>query len=193
MKKGKLILIVFIVLAIIYFVGKKPSVQQSSTVSSTTAPTANVTQAAAQKTTTPTNTPVVTEKPESKGSYRDKYNAIAKHPMSELEANTRKFRQTANAGGCYIEFNDYHDTVGYYEIVINAKSSKAEDAPVFIQVCQDMITAIYPTVSKDQLNTISSAIKDQKSLESYSLGDGISVTYHRPISWSSGYVSITIP
>ena len=113
--------------------------------------------------------------------------------MSELEANTRKFRQTAEAGGCYIEFNNYRDTVGYYEIIVNAKSSKDEDSPVFIQVCQDIITSISPTVSKNQLDTITKAIKDQKSLEDYSLGDGISVTYHRPISWSSGYISIKIP
>lgn len=193
MKKGKIILIVLIILAAIYFVTKKPSGQQSSSVSTTAAPTATATQTIAQKTSAPTNTPVITEEPSSKGSYRDNYNAIAKYPMSELEANTRKFRQTAEAGGCYIEFNNYRDTVGYYEIIVNAKSSKNEDASVFIQVCQDMITSICPSISKNQLDTITKAIKDQKSLEDYSLGDGISVTYHRPISWSSGYISIKIP
>ena len=53
------------------------------------------------------------------------------------------------------------------EIVINAKSSKKEDAPVFIQVCQDMITSIAPSISKDKLNTITNSIKDEKSLEDY--------------------------
>lgn len=191
MKKGSLVILFLVVIAAIYFIGIKPSSTQPNAPLATNTPTSSPTVKPETATPKVTSAPI-TEAPVSKGSYRDEYNAIAKYQMSELESNTRKFRMTAEAGGCYIEFNNYRDTTGYYEIVINAKSSKKEDAPVFIQICQDMITSIAPSISKDKLNTITNSIKDEKGLEDYSINEDVTVTYHRPISWSSGYISIKI-
>lgn len=198
MKKSKIVIIVLLVVAAIYYLATKPSSKyssdKSSTIENTLTASPNITTKPTQKQssyqTTPTPTSTANSVP--RGDYRDNYNAIAKYPMSVLKDNTRSFRRTSDAGGCYIEFNNYRNTTGYYEIVVNAKSQKEEDAPVFIQVCQDMIVSIDPSISKDTLNIIVSHIKSEESLEDYSIGNLISITYHGPISWSSGYLSIKI-
>ena len=191
MKKGIIILLIVIVIVAVV-AGRNKSSDKSTNES-----VSNVKSNTSLSTKEVVEAPAVTSVPlaedtVSEVDYRSKYNEIAKYTMSGLESNVRNFRKTAVAGGCSIEFNDYADTVGYYEIIIYAKTTNKEDEPVFTQVCQDMITSIDSSIEKEKLDKIIGSIKKQTGLEDYYINENVSVTYHRPISWSAGHIVIKV-
>ena len=110
--KGLLIPLILLALGVVINACRDKTINRANQpIVKATSIAVTTTQAPATKATAKTAakpTSRITQPPDTyiyRGPHREEYNAIAMYPMTELQSNTRAFRYTATADGCYIEFN----------------------------------------------------------------------------------------
>lgn len=122
----------------------------------------------------------------------ERFNEESAFPITDYKKRTVGYKSTCESNGCFIEFIDSTQPLGYAEIVIHDSADDIKTAHKLMQVFRNMMKAVYPNITTAEIDAVIKKMGSTDSLEGQELGYNITVMYHSYLVMSYGKINIKI-